>query len=289
MIYARILNLSRIMCHTIALIVHIIGRTSTISLRMTATSSPVSINLDLPPNWTPDNTLRDELQAAGLDHRHFQRLPEAPTRYAVNILGTAPHVWDLRLKQAVPPMQAGSNGKQKLRKSKARYPRHRRPKATQTSSRKRQPRLRFRLNLGKTAGLKWSLLSRLICQAVHGAPPRSNSHAHHDDGDTLNNHWRNLHWRSPAANQAIERIRPERMRTQRTGAANSNGKLTFGQLFHLIREYDDQQISERDLAFHYDLSPAQVHRLVTAQSRTAEVNDIRWRLSAGAAHRDPAS
>jgi hypothetical protein len=255
----------------------------------TALSTPTSsaADLDLPPNWAPDETLKDDLVVVGFDYRHFRRITEAPHRYVVNITGAEPYVWDLDLKRPVPPMKPSSNGKPKKRRSKARYPRYS-TSQTMTKPRKRPHRLRFRLNLGKTVGRKWPFLSRLICAAVYGAPPQSDSEAHHDNGNTLDNHWSNLHWRSPEANRAIERIRPERMRTQRSGAANSNSSLSFGQLFRLIQTYDDQQTSESDLAITFDISPAQVHRLVTAQSRTAEVHEIRWRLSAGAAHCGPA-
>lgn len=252
-----------------------------------ASETPTVSDLDFPPNWVSDATLKADLPDH-LDHRHFRRITEAPTRYAVNILGIEPYVWDLKLNRSVPPMQAGSAGRPKRRKSKARYPR-RLSSQTPIKPRKRPHRLRFRLNLGKTVGRKWPFLSRLICTAVYGAPPQSNSEAHHDNGDVLDNRWSNLYWRSPEANRAVERIRPERMRTQRSGAANSNSKLTFGQLFHLIRIYDDGETSEGDLAVAFDISRAQAHRLVTAKSRTADVEEIRWRLSAGAAHRGPAS
>ena len=238
-----------------------------------ATSDPAP---DLPPNWTPDPTLQAELPDH-LDHRHFRRIVEAPTRYAVNVLGTAPYVWDLKLKRPVSPMSNGSNGKPKKRKSKARWPRWPRrstPQAVTLRQPKHRLRLRFRLNLGPFGGVKRFLLSRLVCAAVKGAPQRSAFEANHEDGNPLNNHWRNLNWLTPAANRAIERIRPERMRTQRSGAANSNCRLSFGQLFHLIRIYDDQQTSEGDLATAFKISRAQTHRLVTEKTRHAEDNDL---------------
>ncbi|WP_370690866.1 HNH endonuclease [Falsiroseomonas sp.] len=224
------------------------------------TTSQHSISpFSLPPNWVPDETLKAELQTHGLDYRNFRRIQAAPDRYAVNITGTAPHIWDLHLSRPVSPTTPGSRGKNKAKAS--------------------HPRLRFRLNLGAMVGAKWFFLSRLVCQAIHGPPPLAKSEAHHADGNVQNNDWRNLHWLSPQANRAIERIRPERMRTQRPGSKNSNAKLPSIQLFRLIRDFDDQQTSERDLAARYNLSPAQAHRLVTGESRADEVKAIRWRLA----------
>jgi hypothetical protein len=234
--------------------------------------------IDLPPNWLADSTLQAELPSH-LDYRHFRRIVESPDRYAVNILGTEPYVWDLKLQRPVPPMKDGSSGKRKSGKTRS---------GTSSKPRKRI-RLRFRLNLGCFGGIKRFLLSRLVCAAVKGAPQRSTFQANHENGNPLDNHWRNLNWLTGEANRAIELVRPERMRTQKSGAANSNSKLSFAQLFRLIQTYDDHQTSESELATLFEISPAQVHRLVTGQSRNTEVNEIRWRLSAGAAHSGSAS
>jgi hypothetical protein len=226
---------------------------------------------ELPPNWKPDLSLKD-LIPAEYDWRLFRRVTEASDRYAVRIDGLPPYVWNLIKRCPASLMAPGSKGRRIERDPNPFI-------GTRKIGQRPKPakqRKRVRLYLGRLAGEKSFSLARLVCTAVYGPPPHSQSEAHHiqvsDDG--YDDAWQNLRWRSPGENRAIEHIR-RKPPMQHAGSKNTNARIHYADLVDLIHRHDVKGEKPSSLARRFRLSVSQVRRLINEQSRTDEVRRIR--------------
>lgn len=77
---------------------------------------------------------------------------------------------------------------------------------------------------GGKATVKNKLVSRLVTEAFHGAPPTPRHHAAHFDGNRSNNRLNNLRWATPKENEK-DKIR-HGTKTIRRGEAVGRGLLT---------------------------------------------------------------
>lgn len=217
-------------------------------------------SLGLPPDWTYEPGLEASLPDH-LDYRLYKTITGGTGRYAVCVTGDI-HVWDIE-----------SNRRLKATADKG------------CKKRKGSGRLRVTLDYGRFIGKKKPYLSRLVCIAAYGRPPNESYEADHIDTDKNNNEWTNLQWVTGDNNRRLDRIRrapPKKRRSspQKTGSDNSNSKLDNLEQFLIDATGGDRiytfkaPMSERDLSDIYGISRAQVHRILTGQSRRAEVEKI---------------
>lgn len=99
-------------------------------------------------------------------------------------------------------------------------------------------------------------VSRLICEAFHGAPPSPHHHAAHGDGDRSNNAAGNLRWATPVENAADKR----RHGTHRTGEACHAARLTAAKVREVLMWAPF--VSARAIARVYRVSDATVRDII---------------------------
>lgn len=111
-------------------------------------------------------------------------------------------------------------------------------------------------------------ISRLVCEAWHGAPPSPDHHAAHGDGDPSNNRPGNLRWATRVENMAdclIHGTRAMGARHGRTtkpertprGSAHGHSKITEQDVL-AIRAEPKVMGSGRKLADQYGVSPTAI-------------------------------
>jgi hypothetical protein len=225
----------------------------------------------LPPNWQPDPSLREAIPDE-YDWRLFRRLTAAPKKYAVNISGRHPYVWNLTKNCPVEPMHEGSKG---CRLVQDPNPMILAPKRAQRPKPTKQ-RIRMKLYLGRLVGERTFTLARLVAEAVYGAPPHPKSQAHHKQTyeDRYDDVWSNVYWRSPGENLAIERVRPKPPK-QHAGALNTNAKLHRDTVQRIVFLADQRGIKAPKLAKQFRISPAHVRRILREEVWGDEVRAFR--------------
>jgi hypothetical protein len=211
---------------------------------------------DVPPNWKVDESLRLDLPKH-LDHRVYCRIPLAPDRYAVRVDGLEPAVVDMDRQVPLKPEMAGRD------KNRPRY------------SLRHGAELTPRGRVGLSCVTK-VFLSRLVAEAVHGAPRRKTMEAHHGpDTNPLNNRWDNICWLTKAQHLALEMQRPgwharvKHLKKAQDGELNHNKTLDFDDLVAFFKAWNRKK-SQADLSQQFNISVSQVSRLLNGKSRAIE-------------------
>jgi hypothetical protein len=105
---------------------------------------------------------------------------------------------------------------------------------------------------------------RLVHQLVLGAfvgPPEPDQEGRHLNGDRADNRLENLAWGTSSENEMDKLLHG----TSSRGSGNAAAKLGEEQVREIRRRYADGGESQRTLAAVYDISQAQVSRLVTSK------------------------
>ena len=92
---------------------------------------------------------------------------------------------------------------------------------------------------------------RLVCEAFYGPPPKPGLHAAHWDGQSTNNHFKNLRWAT-----ALENVGEDRARHGRLPKGQRNGRaiLTEDQVVEIRTKYKEKHGDVAKLAREYGVS-----------------------------------
>lgn len=114
------------------------------------------------------------------------------------------------------------------------------------------------------------LAHRLVALTWIGQPPTPEHEVAHEDGTRTNNHYTNLSWKTPKANQADRK----RHGTYVDGEAAYSAKLTDNDVADIRRRYSaggaryvGASVTMQALAEEYGVSIAQISRIVNVRQR----------------------
>lgn len=99
---------------------------------------------------------------------------------------------------------------------------------------------------GKNYKPKRCQVSRLVCEAFHGPPPTQEHQAAHNDGNTINNNYKNLRWATPKENSNDIEIHG----TRAFGDKIPHSKLSEAQVTEIINLIM-AGMTDVDIALHY--------------------------------------
>ncbi|MDE1011115.1 MAG: HNH endonuclease [Paraburkholderia fungorum] len=116
----------------------------------------------------------------------------------------------------------------------------------------------FQVNLWKEGRFKRLRVNRLVALAFVGPCPSAKHEAAHGDGDSFNNHWKNLRWTTKAENEADKVLHG----TSNRGDGHGRRKLTAEQVLEIRRKYSSDRITQHLLAAEYGVGQTQISRII---------------------------
>lgn len=98
---------------------------------------------------------------------------------------------------------------------------------------------------------------RVVCEAVHGAPPSPTHEAAHSCGNKPCCNKQHLRWATPAENKADELIHG----TRRRGEQHTLSKLTIDQVLRIRELADSRSMSQSTIAAMFGIDQTQVSNI----------------------------